>query len=180
MRGTNVVLVCQDVITFNARIKLQDSTAMEYFAVNETVRALQPLICRVHPDIVHVQDSSSSVAIISKCKPHGVFERLLSQMRCQLLRSLPRDVQFAARHVTREFIPDCDYLSKYPVFTDTGEPTRFFAGFELLLHSRLQFAPKILFIPPPDGARQRMTILIRAKDHPKELPSFDSMAFAYD
>ena len=152
---------------------------MEYFAVNETLLALRPLIQEIIPDIVHVQDSSSSVAIITNCRPHGVYERLLCQMRCQLLQTLPRAVQCAARHVTRNFIPDCDYLSKFPIFTPTGARTPFFDEFQRLLHCRLQFAPTIIRLPTPSGSRQRMTILVRAHDHPTNLPTFADVHAAY-
>jgi hypothetical protein len=179
LRGSTTVFVIQDELTFNARVTLQDSTAMEYFAVNETVLSLRPFIQAASTDIIHVQDSASSVSIINRCKPHGLLERILAQLRCQLLSTLPSNIQFAARHVTREFIPDCDYLSKFRILHADNTPTDNFTEFRRLLQCRLQFSPEIIVLGAPPGSRGRMKVLVHAKDHPDDVPSFASMRDLY-
>ena len=92
---------------------------------------------------------------------------------------MPSSSQFTARHVTRDLIPDCDFLSKERILSHDHKPTAAFAEFRRLLECRLQFSPEIIILGAPPGSRGRMTLLIRAKDHPGSPPSFESMREAY-
>ena len=170
-RGTSTVFVMQELITWNARSKLQDSTAVELFALNETIAAMLPIIQRLKPDMIHIQDSYSSVNIVNRCRPHGIFERLLSQQRCSLLQHVPTQCQWTARHVTRDYIPDCDYLSKFIVFNNQGGPTQHYQGFYNLLCQRMGFAPSVIPVRVKRSSRDRINILVRAHDHADELPA---------
>ena len=169
LRGTSSVLVIQNGFTFNARTKLKDSTAVEYFAVNEMLWAFRHLISTLSPDIVHVQDSAASISIINLCAPKGRLERLLAQQRSQILHLLPKSIQTVGRHVHREFIPDCDFLTHNCIFQH-GSPTPAYEEFYQLLANRMGFHPTVHLVQPETNTRQRINLLVIAAEHPDRIP----------
>ena len=155
-----VVFVAQDLITFNARSKLKDSTAMELFAANEMLCTCAPLIwAQLELDACQILDSTAAGDIISFCKPRSTYCRVFSQQRTQLRALLPASTQVVARAVRRHLNEECDTMSKYLLSEESTMVT-----LRRLLTQRLGRTPAIVVLTPPPGARQRMTVAVRAHD----------------
>lgn len=175
-----VVIIVQDLITYNARSKLQDSTAFELFALNEILCVAAPLLFEMpNMDVVQITDSTAARDIATLCRPHGTFERILLQQRLQLRRLLPASVQVVCRSVLRTENKETDLMSRL----DLGVPSDSLVPLlRPLLRERLGGDPTIISVEPPRGARERMTLCTRAHDHgtfPEEWRMRDSYTLAH-
>ena len=169
-----IIFVAQDLITFNARTKLRDSTAFELFAANEMLAVMAPTLW-THPeaDVCQVLDSSSAVDIINFCKPTSTFSRIFSQQRAQLRSLLPTGTQIVARHVRRALNEECDLLSK-ELLHEHGVR----AKLDDYTAERFGASPGVVQLTPPPRARERVTVAVRAHDK-KVFPNMGYTARAY-
>ena len=169
-----VIFVAQDLITFNARTKLRDSTAFELFAANEMLATMAPVLW-THPeaDMCQVLDSNSSVDIINLCKPKSTYSRIFSQQRAQLRSLLPMGTQIVARHVRRALNEECDLMSK-ELLDHPGVR----AKLDAYTAARFGTLPAVVRLAPPPRARERVTVAVRAHDK-KVFPNARATSGAY-
>ena len=155
-----VLFVAQDLITFNARVKLTDSTAMELFGANEMLAVMTPLLWRFPQlDVCQILDSTAATDIINFCKPSATNSRIFSQQRTQLRALLPAATQVVARAVRRNDNRECDTMSKELLAHATTMAT-----LRSICAERFGVSPAIVQLAPPPGARERMTVATRAHD----------------
>jgi len=169
LEGTDTVYYTQGFTTAHARSCLNDSTAAELFAANESLLVACSLRARLDIDILQVGDNTAARDIANTSKAHQAAERALFYQRCAL-RDLMPPTTVAVHQNNRSLNTESDILSRVNVLGPFSATTRLQAAEALAtisecLRTRFGRTMRMRSLSPPDirSARARMSIAVKAK-----------------
>ena len=168
VEGTDIVFITQQHSTANARRTLNDSTAVELVANNEYVTWLAELAKALGADLLNISDSTSATGICMGSRARAAAERELYAQRCEALDRIMAqnpDLAIMTHAVRRERNQEADLTTKHVVLVAStdGHPREPKAEQDLqaMLDTRFGRTMYIIYVPPPAGARERLTPVLR-------------------